>query len=338
MNGARGRIEVLAPFNAALEWTKQILFRPFDLEKWLVIGFAAFLSHLAGGGAGFNFNPAPFRNREGWNFRARAFEFSGFHFEHGSILLTLALAAIVFIIAIAVVLLLIWIGCRGRFIFVDCVVRNRAAIREPWKEFHRTANSFFGFIILVAVLFIVFAAAAASPLIFWLMAHRGDVRFGPIAMLGMGLWIALVFVFALSWGLISHLMIVAMYRRRCSAMEAFRATVALIASEPVPFILYLLFLIVLAILAALASCAAACITCCIAALPYIGTVILLPLYVCLTAYPLLFARQFGSDWDAWADSTPPIQKPAVAPPFPPPPLSAPPVIESPPGEPPEPQT
>ena len=57
MNGNDRKIEILTPFNLALQWTTQVLFRPFDLEKWLVIGFAAFLSHLAGGsGTGINFN------------------------------------------------------------------------------------------------------------------------------------------------------------------------------------------------------------------------------------------------------------------------------------------
>src|SRR5436305_13993652 len=60
MNGVRPRIEIFRPFGEAFELTNKILFQPFDLKKWLVIGFAAFLSgHLAG--VGFNF-PSPFGN------------------------------------------------------------------------------------------------------------------------------------------------------------------------------------------------------------------------------------------------------------------------------------
>ena len=44
MNGPARKIEILAPFNQAIELTRLILFRPFDITKWLVIGFAAFLS------------------------------------------------------------------------------------------------------------------------------------------------------------------------------------------------------------------------------------------------------------------------------------------------------
>ena len=55
MNGKK--IEIFAPFEAAMETTKQILFRPFDLTKWLTIGFCAFLAGLSDAShGGFNFN------------------------------------------------------------------------------------------------------------------------------------------------------------------------------------------------------------------------------------------------------------------------------------------
>ena len=75
---------------------------------------------------------------------------------------------------------------------------------------------------------------------------------------------------------------------------------------------------------AMIACLATCITCCITAIPYVGTVILLPLYVTLAAYPLLFIRQFGPDYDVWAtlpgavSSEPPVQPPPTIPPEPPP--------------------
>ncbi|PYX84783.1 MAG: hypothetical protein DMG68_19700 [Acidobacteria bacterium] len=342
MNGNDRKIEILTPFNLALEWTKQVLFRPFDLEKWLVIGFAAFLSHLAGGsgtGFNFNFNPASFRNRGNWDFRTTSHNLYSTS-DHVSLWLILFVTAAILVIMIAVVLVLLWIGCRGRFIFVDCVVRNRGAIKEPWRELGEVANSFFGFLLVTLLIFVLMAFVAGSPFILWLALHHGDVSFGPAMVLGIGLWIAFVFIFALAWGLISQFMIVTMYRRRCGAVEAFRSTVSLMMSDPVPFILYILFLFVLTILVAMISCVATCVTCCIAAIPYVGTVILLPLYVFLTAYPLLFARQFGSDWDAWANLTAPTlavppttPAPPVQPP-PPPPSEAPPGSRSP-YEPPE---
>jgi hypothetical protein len=50
------------------------------------------------------------------------------------------------------------------------------------------------------------------------------------------------------------------------------------------------------------------------AIPYIGTVILLPVFVLLRSFSLLFLRQFGSDYDVWAGFTPPEFLPVLVPP------------------------
>src|SRR5438034_11687520 len=56
MNGSEPRIEIFRPFGEAFELMKKILFQPFDLKKWLVIGFAAWLANLGGGGGGCNYS------------------------------------------------------------------------------------------------------------------------------------------------------------------------------------------------------------------------------------------------------------------------------------------
>lgn len=53
------------------------------------------------------------------------------------------------------------------------------------------------------------------------------------------------------------------------------------------------------------SCLATCATCCLTAIPYVGTVVLLPVFVCLRAFSLLFLRQFGPDYDVWPSLPPP---------------------------------
>jgi hypothetical protein len=100
-------------------------------------------------------------------------------------------------------------------------------------------------------------------------------------------------------------MVPVMYRQRCRAMDAFGQTLRLIAAHPGPVLLYMLFFLVLVIAAGVISCAVTCATCCIAAIPYVGTVILLPISVTLGAFSLLFLRQFGPDYDVWASFMPP---------------------------------
>src|SRR5207247_8644827 len=74
-------------------------------------------------------------------------------------------------VLICFVLLLIvlfaWLRARGRFIFVDCIVRNRAAIVEPWKEFRAEGNSFFLFSLLVVLALIAVIVIAGLLLIVW---------------------------------------------------------------------------------------------------------------------------------------------------------------------------
>jgi hypothetical protein len=48
-------VSVLEPVGQAIEKVKEILFKPFDLGRWFVIGFCAWLACLDQGG-GFNFN------------------------------------------------------------------------------------------------------------------------------------------------------------------------------------------------------------------------------------------------------------------------------------------
>jgi hypothetical protein len=130
------------------------------------------------------------------------------------------------------------------------------------------------------------------------------------------LWAAILVMLILAWSLISHFMIAVMYRRRCRTGEAFRAALSLIANYPGEITFYCLFWIMLGIASAIAACATVLATCCIALIPYIGTVILLPLFVCLRAFGLRFIRQFGPDYDVWAA----MPEASLTPPSLPPPL------------------
>ena len=216
----------------------------------------------------------------------------------------IALIVIGGLIILALAVVFMWLGARGRFIFTDCIVCNRGAIVAPWKEFRAQGNSFFLFSLLVMLCILVVVVLVALAL-FLPLVPRGSG-----AQIGLGFWIALgLFVFfilclAFGWALVSQLMIPIMYRQRCLARQAFSQSIGLVATHPGPMLLYFLFLLVILFAAGLISCVAACVTCCIAAIPYIGTVILLPIPVTLYGFSLLFLRQFGSDYDVWANFIP----------------------------------
>ena len=56
-------ISMFDPLDQAFRRTKWILFQPFDLAKWFILGFCAWLAYLGEGYANFNFNaPGNFGN------------------------------------------------------------------------------------------------------------------------------------------------------------------------------------------------------------------------------------------------------------------------------------
>ena len=307
MNGTEPKIEIFKPFGEAFELMKKILFQPFDLKKWFVIGFATWLAFLGGGG-GFNFRSNDAGGSD-WKELSDAIN----QIPHWLLVLGVSVL-VVSLIVLAVVFA--WLRARGRFMFVDCIVKNRGAIAKPWREFQKEGNSYFLFSLVAAFVFVIFTALLSLPLIilairgrYYLYLHRD--RLDVYVLLVIAAWVFVILLVIIAWALIASFMLPVMYRRRCRAYEAFRAAASLIAAHPGEIVLYCLFLIVLAIATALISCFAMCATCCIAALPYIGTVILLPIYIVLGSFSLCFVRQFGSDYDVWADFIPPEFSPIL---------------------------
>src|SRR4030095_1204095 len=173
MNGTGRRIEIITPFNQAIELTRLILFRPFDITKWLVIVCAAFLSGWFNSG-GESINPWSFRGWNTSNAQPPTFQFRSFNIDHAGVLFLVVIAVLV-IVFFAFLILWLWITARGRFIFIDCIVRNRAAIAEPWREFCREGNRFFLFLIVLMIASIAVVALLAGlvfgSLILWRDYH-----------------------------------------------------------------------------------------------------------------------------------------------------------------------
>jgi hypothetical protein len=307
MNGGESKIEIFKPFGEAFELMKKILFQPFDLKKWLIIGFAAWLANLGGGSGGFNY---PYDRRE---------EAQKLNETIGQIPQPILITGICVLAGFVLLLIVLfaWLRARGRFILVDCIVRNRAAIVEPWKEFRAEGNSFFLFSLVVVLVLIGVIAIAGFGLIVPFIPRGAHDQPGVGFWIGLALFVFFAICLAFVWALASQLMVPIMYRQRCPARLAFAQAVDLVASHPGPILLWVLFLLVLAVAVVTISCAAACATCCIAAIPYVGTVLLLPIPVTLGAFSLVFLRQFGPDYDVWAGFIPPEFLHLLMPPPPP---------------------
>ena len=121
MNGTEPKIEIFKPFGEAFELMKKILFQPFDLKKWFVIGFAAWLASL-GAGTGGNFN-----------YPSKRDEVQKVNDAISQIPHPILVGAIVLLVVLVLILIVLcaWLRARGGFMFVDCIVKNRGAVAEP---------------------------------------------------------------------------------------------------------------------------------------------------------------------------------------------------------------
>lgn len=306
------RVSVIDPISPAIDRVKIMLFRPFNLRRWFVIGFCAWLAYLGGGGGGGhgggpNIN-VPHRRGHDAQIGHALNEAKEYLVDNMYWIIPVAVIAVVLIVGIA--LLITWLNSRGRFMFLHCVAQNKAEIKIPWQKFRRQANSLFlfrivlGIIGLVVVVLPIFGIVA---LIIMMVSGTGPavVSISGIVVLGL-----LIFVLSIALFLVKKFtmdfVVPIMFLRTANCVAGWREFMTILSANKLRFALYLLFQIVIAItigaIVAIGFCIGCCL-CCISVLlliPYIGTVIVLPLLVFDRAYSLHYLRQFGPDFDVFS--------------------------------------
>ena len=185
--------------------------------------------------------------------------------------------------------------------FLDNVVRNRAEVKEVWRKFKHLANNLLIFkIVLMLISFVLFLVIVfIGTLIAW--ADISAKNFGQNAIIAIVTVVFLVIVMVVAFTIINVLTkdfwVPIMYRRNIKILEAIKIFKSEIAPGHIfDIIKFFLMKILLGFAIITISTICCCCTCCIAAIPYIGTVILLPLVMFNRCYSLFFLEQFGDDW------------------------------------------
>jgi len=302
-------ISVIDPISPAIERVKTILFRPFDLGRWLVIGLCAWLAHLGqggGGGGGPNFNFP--RHRESHQYVSDVEAAKDFILGNLYWLAPLVLAVVA--VSIVLWLVFIWLSSRGKFMFLHCVAQNKAEVKIPWTKFRSHANSLFLFRI---VLFFVGLVVIGLPIILAVLSIVLMVGTAGIVGLVLGISaliagiLAAVIVLALIQKFTTDFVVPIMFLRTASCTAAWREFLTLLSANKARFAIYILFQIVIAIavgaVVAATVCCTCCCACCILAIPFIGTVVLLPIHVFDRAYSLYYLRQFSPVFDVFGSQT-----------------------------------
>ncbi len=306
-------ISILDPLSEAWARTQLLLFEPFRFGKWLAVAFCAWLAFLGqggGGGASVNFNKRHGTGEQSADQIKRQLE--QWLRDNIDWLIPAMIAAVV--AGVVLWLLILWLSSRGRFMFLNCVARNTGDVAAPWREFAPQGNSLFRFRLCLTIL----GSLAALPIVLvvillmirlfaGLNAHNFEALVNQLAgrldativlpLLGCILGgAAIVLLFTIVGKLTHDLVEPIMYRRRITTLAAWNELRAMMRGRLGAMILYLLFQLLLQIVLGAIAFFSIFLTCCIVAIPYVGTVILLPLFVFERAYSVCFLEQFGEEW------------------------------------------
>ncbi|MFA6564152.1 MAG: hypothetical protein WCV00_19775 [Verrucomicrobiia bacterium] len=305
-------VSIVDPISPAIERVKNMLFRPFDLAKWMTIGFCAWLATLGEGGFnGGNFN-SPSHGKSGDIHRqfeqAKAFVLSNLNW-----IIPLAVALV--IIGFAVGLLMIWLNSRGQFMFLHCVALNVAEVRVPWNKFKTQGNSLFWFRFVVhmigTVLTLPLLIMCCFP-IYRMFSARKFITGDIMELIGI-LLVLMLFgcIFMVIAKLTADFVVPIMFLRGSKCVAAWREFLSLVSSNVGRFVLYLLFQVFLQVaigitvlLILVFTCCLCFVGCCLLILPYIGTVMCLPILVFDRSYSLYYLQQYGSDFNVFKPASP----------------------------------
>jgi len=294
------------PLSGAWNRMKKALFQPFDMGKWFTVGFTSFLAMLVGspGGPGGSSSYSRRENFSNLSWYAIA-EWPAIAWEwlvNHPVWFTLIIAGVFFLFTVIIVLT--WLSSRGKFMFMDNVVHNRAEVSKPWNEFTMEGNSLFiwrlvfGFICAFMVIISIVVAFLIMVNVFTDEASIGT-KIISIAGIIFEFFILIIIISFISL-LLNDFVVPIMYKHRINATQAWLKFLPLLFTNFWDFIVYALFVFVLLIITVIAIVFFGLFTCCIGFLlliiPYIGSVTLLPVSYTFRAFSMEFLGQYGNDF------------------------------------------
>ena len=314
---------VFASTSAATARMKATLFQPFDAGKWFVLGLSAWLATLfdgggsrgGGGGDDFRFSGS---SSEGES----ESEFPEFTWEEVRETVTDWIATarqwinenpeIVVAIGIGmaavvvIVMILFWVRCRGKFMFLDNVVWDRALVVHPWKAYKRQGNSLFWWSTFYGIFVMALLLGAMGGITYYVISVLEDGgNWDPsatitVVLMGGGfflLWLVLAYISMALEDFVTPLM----YRDYLTTTQAWGKFLQLQFRHPFRFLGYAIWRLILAIGIGIGLLIFGLVTCCIGlvlmAIPYVGAVLLLPVTVFVRSLGPEYLAQFGEEYD-----------------------------------------
>ena len=293
-------VSVVKPIRPALKRMKEILFQPFSIRKWLSIGFCSFLAFRSASYSYKSFSHGNQKTSFGWA------DIQQYIHQHLTQVIWGSLAVLVVFLLIFFVI--VWLNCRGQFMFLHCVALNRGEVAIPWKRFKQAAGNLWKFNSVIGLLILINILIAAAIVVYVKIRNpyfgSGDfLRLLPL----FGTFLLVVLVFCIITFFTKEFLVPIMFLRGGTWSDGWRELGDLIRVNPWRFTLYILFQIVIGLGILLVLIVAVLCTCCLGGLllliPYIGSVLLLPVTVFQRSYSLYYLAQYGDRFDVFSDIT-----------------------------------
>ncbi len=294
-------IEHVAP---SIAHTKAILFAPFNLSRWLAIGLCAWLATL-GEGRGPNLLSEEYNET--------------LNQVQSTLTAHPMLFGVLVIFSIALTVMIIWLGSRGRFMFYHCVLYNSNEIAHPWHYYQHLAASLFKFRLILAIMgiasgmgfmgLITSTAGSAFQVSDLSLILPESPFLMPLLLIILGLLICDI--------LTNDFVVPIMHKHTLTCTAAWSHVWRTVGASKLTLFLYLLFKAMVAMAVGSAFLFIGLITrntiYQMLMIPYVGTLILLPVLTFKRVFALHYLRQFGPDFDLFASDSGPSEDDSESP-------------------------
>ena len=294
------------PLSKGFERMKKALFQPFDLSKWINVGFTAFLAGLTecNGGGGSGNSGTKFKDPD-WD---EFFSFPDTAWEwlvSNPFWFSLIITGLIVLAIISVVLY--WLSSRGKFMFLYNVINNHDEVVKPWNDYGKLGNSLFwwrfiyGYLIFgIFILFFVHSFEIFKNI--YLEQIPSVAKYGFIA--GVILtFIGLLVITGYISLFLNDFVVPIMYKHNLGTNKAWLKFMALAVRNMGSFFVYGLFIFVLGIAVAIGVILLAVMTCCVGLLlimiPFVGAVVLLPVSYTFRAFSIEYLATFGDEFNVF---------------------------------------
>lgn len=251
-------VDFISIIDASIEWTKAVLFKPFNLKKWLILCLIAFLAGTLSGGFHSNFgNKSPSKSRQSNTSQTQSLQQEtkfqstpDLHAIKNKILNNPRIIALIIsgvLLVCCIVIFFIWLNARFSFIFIEALTKNDASIKIPFRSSKQIGNSLFVAYLPISAVFLSLFGSLVFFIIKDIMRltvyNKGyAVGFKKIFLTCLPYGFSIVVLFIISiilYLIISDFVQIVMFKDRIKFMPAFLKAISVINRNKSNFITYI---------------------------------------------------------------------------------------------------